>query len=299
MHDQEKKYRLIIFFAVATMFGVPVASVFLFPSSDGSNVLVAASYTIGFWVAVLGLVFLNMVIKIGREKFGLLAEAIKSPRGTLLEETAIFRNFDPQDLINRLVIYGNGNIPMLKKILWSQLWGMSKLIFWLYSFALVTPFMLSGKIPPLTPLYIIAAGFAYLGFSFIVHAIRGEQKPELEAMGLVWNRDTGMAKGPWAGHHVEINFEETAVTTVMKKSLPVFKASFGKKHFECGEKTSEPVKNFLEGLDQKEYWQGVTAESDGNALKIHRKYTMVEDTPANDYWMCDLWLAEKLSAMAQ
>lgn len=299
MNTQEKKYRLIIFFAVSTMFGVPVATVMLYPSNDGSNVLTAAAYTIGFWVAVLGLVFLNMVIKIGREKFGLLAEAVKSPRGALLEETAIFKDFDQQDLINRLVIYGNGNIPMLKKILWSQLWGMSKLIFWLYSFALVTPFMLSGKIPPLMPLYIIAVGFAYLGFSFIIHAIRGEQKPELEAMGLVWNRDTGMAQGPWAGHHLEINFEETAVTTLMKKSLSVFKASFGKKQFESSAETPEPVRNFLAVLDQKEYWKGVTAESDGNTLKIHRKYTMVEETPANDYWMCDLWLAEKLSAMAQ
>lgn len=299
MNHQEKKYRIIIFFAVATMFGVPVASVFLYPSKDGSNVLGAATYTIGFWVAVLGLVFLNMAVKIGREKFALLAKAVQAPRNQLLEAAEIFKDFDPQNLVNRLVVYGNGNLPMLKKIIRSQLWGMSKLIFWLYSFALVTPFMLSGKIPAIAPLFIIAAGFASMGFSMILHAIRGEEKPELEAMGLVWDKNTRIAQGPWAGHHLELAFEDTSVTTSMKKSLAPFTAVFEKKRFKCETKTEESVKNLFASLDQKELWNGVRVESDGNTLNIHRKYTMVEDTPANDYWMCDLWLAERVATTAR
>lgn len=291
----ETKYLFIIYFALATMVGAPVSMVFLYPGNDGTMSLKAAAAAIGFWIIILGLVFLNIVWKMAKSRFDLLAEAQTESPANLLDAKRVFTDFNPENLVNRLVIYGHGSVPKLKQILRANIWGISKLVFWLYSLALVTPFMLMGLLPTMTPLAIIALGCAYLLFSMAKSVIMGEQKPQLIALGLTWNRQEEKATGTWAGHHLEMKFEHTSVTTILKKSAPEFTATFNKNNFQTKGDISPSTADLLAGLTDHELWRGVTITSTGLSITVHRKYHLVEETPANDYWMCDLWLAKKIS----
>jgi|GEM_PF-5385090 len=295
--DLNNKYQAIAIFAVVSIVVVSVGSVILYPNTDGTLTLKAAAATITFWTLVLGVVFIRIFLKVAKTKSDLLSQAVNSPKNKLLDDPDLFKHFDQQNLINRLVVYNNGDTKKLKKMYMFQNLGLAKLIGWLYSFVLITPLMLVGLIPNITPLFIVGIGVAYFFVSYIIDIIRGETKPEIEALGLNWNKEIEEADGRFAGQEVNLAFTNDSVTTTANKSAEKFTAAFLKTEFEIQHQTPGKIKDFLASLDQKELWKGVTIESNGTTIKIERNYRLFDGSPLNDYWSCDLWLLHRLGTL--
>lgn len=292
--ETERKYQLVVFFALFTIVAAPIGSVILYPSTDGTLTLKVASYVIGFWVFILGAKFVNILNFNARYKYKRLAEAEQTPRNELLNTEDSIDPLDQNDILNRLVIYGNGRKDILKKLYRSTNRGMAILIFCIYSFVMVTPFMLLGYLSPYSPAYIIGAIISYWVLITLIDMIRGEQNPQAESLGLTWNKEIQEAQGVWAGREVHIAFSVDGVTTTVKKQTPIFKVTFLKSHFEAKEKTNSQIPETINHFHNKELWKGVKIEANGTHLQITRKYQLFDGIPINDYWLCDLWLAEKI-----
>ena len=292
--EAEKKYMLIVYFALFTMVAAPIGSAILYPNTDGVLTLKVASYVIGFWVFILGLKFVSILNFNARYKYKRLAEAEQTPKKELLRTEESIDPLDQNELLNRLVVYGNGNRDILKKFYRSTNRGMTIFILCIYSFVMVTPWMLLGYLSPFTPAYLIGAILLYWALTALIDLIRGEQNPQAEALGLTWNKEIKEAIGAWAGHETNILFTVDEVTTKIKKQTPAFKATFQNGCFNFQGNTDSHIDEFLSTLHNKELWKGVKINATGSTLTITREYRLADGVPINDYWLCDLWLAEKI-----
>jgi hypothetical protein len=292
--ETEKKYMLIVYFALFTMVAAPIVTVIFYPTKDGILTLKVAACVIGFWVFVLGARFVGILNFNAKYKYKRLAEAEQTPKNELLSSEDSIDPLDQNDLLNRLVVYGNGNIKILKKLYRSTNRGMTIFILCIYSFVMVTPFMLLGYLSPITPAYLVGGIIVYWILLAFIDLIRGEQNEQAEALGLFWNKEIKEADGVWAGHATNIVFAIDGVTTKIKKSAPIFKAIFQNGSFNFEGKTDSTVDELISKLHNKELWKGVQIQSNGNNITITREYRLADGVPINDYWLCDLWLAEKL-----
>lgn len=292
----ERKYLLVIYFALFTIVAAPITSVILYPNTDGTLTLKVGGYVIGFWVFILGAKFVSILNFNAKFKHNRLAEAEQTPRKQLLGTEDTIDPLDQDELLNRLVVYGNGNRAILKKLYYSTNRGMTIFIMCIYSFAMVTPFMLLNYLSPITPMYLIGGILAWWGLVSFRDLIQGEQNPQAESLGLTWNKEIKEAQGSWAGHEVTIAFNVDEVITKVKKQSPEFKAEFQKGHFNFDGKADSQTEELLGTLHNKELWKDVAIISNGSYITVTRKYRLVEGVPANDYWLADLWLTEKLDA---
>lgn len=292
--EAEKKYLLVVYFALFTMVAAPIGSVILYPNTDGTPTLKVAAYVIGFWVFILGAQFVRILNFNANYKYKRLAEAEQTPKNELLGTEDSIDPLDQNDLLNRLVVYGNANLKILKKLYRSTNRGMTIFILCIYSFVMVTPFMLLGYLSPYTPAYLIGGILVYWTLTALIDLIKGEQNPQVEALGLTWDKRIKEAQGNWAGHETNIVFAVDEVVTTIKKQSPQFKATFQNGSFNFEGKTDSQADELLCNLHNKELWKGVIVNSTGNKITITREYRLVDDVPINDYWLCDLWLSEKI-----
>jgi hypothetical protein len=293
--EAEKKYQMIVYFALFTMVAAPIGSVILYPSTDGVLTIKVASYVIGFWVFVLGAKFISILNFNARYKYQRLAEAEQTPKKELLGTEESIDPLDQNEILNRLVVYGNGNRDILKKLYRSTNRGMTIFILCIYSFVMVTPFMLLGYLSPFTPAYLIGGILLYWVLVAFIDLIRGDQNPQAQALGLMWNKEIKEAVGSWASHETNLVFSVDGVTTKVKKQSPTFKATFQNGCFNFQGATDSQVDEFLSTLHNKDLWKGVKINATGSTITITREYRLTADgVPINDYWLCDLWLTEKI-----
>lgn len=292
--ETEKKYLLVVYFALFTIVGIPIGTVILYPNTDGMLTLKVAACIIGFWVFILGTRFIGILNFSAKYKYQRLAAAEQMPKKEVLGTEDSIDPLDQNEILNRLVVYGNGNRSILKKLHRSTNRSMTVFIFCIYSFAMATPFMLLGYLSPYTPAYLTGGIFLYWTLASLIDLIHGEQNPQVEALGLTWDKRIKEAQGNWAGHEINMVFAVDEVVTTIKKQSPQFKAVFQNGSFNFEGKTDSEADEFLCNLHNKELWKGVKIDATGSKITITREYRLVDDVPINDYWLCDLWLAEKL-----
>lgn len=292
--ETEKKYLLVVYFALFTIVAIPIGTVILFPNTDGTLTLKVAACIIGFWVFILGTRFIGILNFSAKYKNQRLAAAEQMPKKELLGTEDSIDPLNQNEILNRLVVYGNVNRASLKKLHRSTDGSMTIFIFCIYSFALATPFMLLGYLSPYTPAYLTGGIILYWTLTSLVDLIKGEQNPQVEALGLTWDKRIKEAQGNWAGHETNIVFAVDEVVTTIKKQSRQFKATFQNGSFNFEGKIDSEADEFLCNLHNKELWKGVKIDSTGSKITITRKYRLVDDVPINDYWLCDLWLSAKV-----
>lgn len=306
---QEKNDRIVVFFAIFTLFITPIITVFFVPPDSQLPIYASAVVTM-FWVVVLCVFFWNMVIGIAIERHKRMEEievSIKNQKSDtvkmkhgMVADLKLLKPSHHEDLMWALAFAVDGDKKALKKMNNRANWAAIKMVTWVSILLILIPFVALGFIHPYIIIGWIALVFLYLPYSSIRDLLlNNEYVYESLAMGLTFDKSTQIASGVRYGRKVKIHFKDHGCKTTIKAATEPFQAVVKKREFEA-ESTPREVKKLLEKLSNKKrasLWYRTEIKANGKEIECDRTYSQnSENTVEAGYWLCDLWLAEWLAS---